>query len=449
MTVAADRAAGGAAAAAEALRYLEGLSRFGVRLGLERMERLLAALGHPERRLRVIHVAGTNGKGSTCAILAAILQAAGHRVGLYTSPHLQDYTERIRLDGRPIPWDRLAGLLRDLRTIVDAGLRRGWEPPTEFEAGTAAMYRYFAEEGADVVVQETGLGGRLDATNLVPRPLVTVMTSIGVDHADRLGGTLAAIAREKAGIVKPGVPLVAAPQAPEAAAVLAGASARRGSRLIRVGADVAVTPVSVTAEGSLFHYRGLEAAYRDLRLGLLGPYQLENAACALAALEVIRRQGLTADEAAVRAGLAAARWPARLEVLARSPLVVLDGAHNPDGARALRAALASLWPDTRFVLVLGVLGDKDGEGILRELAPCAGCLIATRPDSPRALPPADLAGWAAALGLPAEVEPEPGRAVRRAVALAGPAGAVCAAGSLYLAGAVRRLFIPGPAAARP
>lgn len=432
---------------AEAVRYLEGLSRFGVRLGLERMARLLAALGHPERRLRVIHVAGTNGKGSTSALLAAVLQAAGYRTGLYTSPHLLDYRERIRLDGQPIPPGRLAAILSDVREIIDAGAGEGLDPPTEFEAGTAVMYRYFVEEGAEVVVQEAGLGGRLDATNLVPRPLVSVITSIGMDHADRLGGDLEAIAGEKAGIVKPGVPLVAAPQEPEVEAVLASTCARLGSRLIRVGAEVAVTPVAVTAEGSVFDYHGLGVGYRDLRLGLLGPHQVENAGCALAALELAGQQGLTAGEDAVRAGLAAARWPGRLEVLRRSPLVVLDGAHNPAGARALCRALRALWPGISFVLVLGVLVDKDGEGIVRELAPCAARLIATRPDSPRALPPEVLAGRGEAVGLAAAVEPDPPRAVHLALTLAGEGGAVCVAGSLYLAGAIRAFFtrLPDPA----
>lgn len=426
--------------AADALRYLEGLSRFGIRLGLERMERLLAALGHPERRLRVIHVAGTNGKGSTSALLAAVLQAAGHRTGLYTSPHLSDYRERIRLDGRPIPAGRFADLLRRVRGIVDEGAGEGLEPPTEFEAGTAVMYQYFADEGADVVVQEAGLGGRLDATNLISQPLVSVITPIAVDHADRLGESLEAIAREKAGIVKPGVPLVTAAQLPEAAAALADACARLGSRLVRVGQEVAVTPVSVTAEGSVFHYRGMEVDYRDLRLGLLGPHQVDNAACALAALEILGQHGIHVGESAVRVGLAAARWPGRLEVLSRSPLVVLDGAHNPAGARALCRALQALWPRTRFVLVLGVLADKDGEGIVHEIAPCAARLIATRPDSPRALPPEVLAAQGEALGLATAVEPDPGRATRQAIAAAGEDGAVCVAGSIYLVGAVRLLF---------
>lgn len=428
---------------ADALHYLEGLSRFGIRLGLERMRRLLAALGHPERRLRVIHVAGTNGKGSTSALLAAVLQAAGHRTGLYTSPHLHDYRERIHLDGQPIPPGRLAHLVTGVREIIETGVREGHDPPTEFEAGTAVMYQYFAEEGAEVVVQEAGLGGRLDATNVVERPLVTVVTSIGMDHTDRLGGTLADIAGEKAGIGKPGVPMVSAPQAPAAEAVLAAACESLGSRLIRVGREVSAMPASVTAEGTVFDYRGLGVTYRGLRLGLLGPHQVENAGCALAALEVAARHGLAAGEAAVRAGLAGVRWPGRLEVLRRSPLVVLDGAHNPGGALALRHALQALWPGTRFVLVLGVLDDKDGEGIVRELAPCAAGLVTTRPDSPRALPPEALAGRGEALGLAAAVEPDPARAVQRALALAGEGGAVCVAGSLYLAGSIRPLFEDG------
>lgn len=431
-----------------AVAYLEGLSRFGIRLGLERMAFLLDALGHPERRLRIVHVAGTNGKGSTCAMLAAILQAAGYRTGLYTSPHLVRYEERIRLDGAPIPGDRLAALVARLRDIVEAGVREGRGHPTEFEMGTAAMYAYFAEAGAEVVVQETGLGGRFDATNVVAAPLVCVITSIGLDHRDRLGDTLAAIAAEKAGILKPGVPVVTAPQASEAAAVLANAAAGAGSRLVRVGAEacegveVCAWGVEVSAEATRFDYRGLAADLPGLRLGLLGRHQAENAACALAAVELLRERGLEVPEGAVRAGLAYARWPARLEVLAPRPLVVLDGAHNPEGAAALRRALGELWPRRPFVLVAGVLADKDAGGIVAELAAAAVRAVATRPPSPRALPPEALARRLEAAGCPAEVQPDPAAAVARALALAGPEGAVCVAGSLYLAGEVRRLFAP-------
>lgn len=429
-----------------AVAYLEGLSRFGIRLGLERMAFLLDALGHPERRLRILHVAGTNGKGSTCAMLTAILQAAGYRTGLYTSPHLVRYEERIRLDGAPIPGGRLAALIDRLKGIIDRAVREGLEHPTEFEVGTAAMYAYFAEAGAEVVVQETGLGGRFDATNLVAAPLVSVITPIGLDHRDRLGDTPAAIAAEKAGIIKAGVPVVSAPQPPEAAAVLAEAAARAGSRLVRVGAEscegaeVCVRGVEASAEATRLDYRGLAADLPGLRLGLLGRHQAANAACALAAAELLRERGLDLPEAALRAGLAAARWPARLEVLARRPLLVLDGAHNPDGAAALRRALGELWPRRRFILIAGVLADKDVGGIVAELAAAAVRAVATRPPSPRALPPEDLARRLEAAGCPAEVQPDPAAAVARALALAGPEGAVCAAGSLYLAGEVRRLF---------
>ncbi len=427
----------------QAVAYLESLTRFGIRLGLERMHYLLEALGHPERRLRVVHVAGTNGKGSTCAILDSILRAAGYRAGLYTSPHLVRYEERIRLGGAPIPGGRLAELVACVREVVERAAAEGREPPTEFEAGTAIMYAYFAEEGAEVVVQETGLGGRLDATNVVPAPLVCVLTAIGMDHRDRLGDTLAAIAAEKAGIVKPGVPVVSAPQEPEAAQVVARAAARAGSRLIRVGHEVAVEGVAVSPEGTRFDYRGLSGWETDLRLGLLGRHQAENAACALAAVEVLRERGLTIPEEAVRAGLARARWPGRLEVLGHRPLLVLDGAHNPHGAAALRRSLEELWPGRLFVFVLGVLATKDARGIVTALAPLAAGVVATCPDSGRALAPAELARLAEEAGCPALVEPAVPVAVRRALDWAGPTGAVCVAGSLYLVGRVRPLFAPG------
>lgn len=421
--------------------YLEGLGRFGSRLGLERMAYLLEGLGHPERRLRVIHVAGTNGKGSVSAMLTSVLRAAGYRTGLYTSPHLQYYGERIRLDGAAIPPARLDSLVATVKEVADAAAARGLEPPTEFEAGTALMYLYFAEERADLVVQETGLGGRLDATNLVERPLVSVITPVDFDHMDRLGATLADIAREKAGIIKPGAPVVMGPQHPEAAAVIAAVSESAGAPLIRTAEDVQVEPLAVSAEGSRFDYHGLGVSWRRLSLGLPGRHQLANAACALAAIEILRRLDLAVPEQAVREGLARVRWPGRLELVQGSPAVVLDGAHNPAGLRALRAALDELFRCRRTTLVFGMLADKDVTGAAAALAGFGGEVVATRPDSPRALDPGELASILKRHGITVfAVEPDPVRAVRLALERAGPDDLVVVAGSLYLVGGVRGIW---------
>ncbi len=425
---------------AAALGWLENLSRFGVRLGLERMAYLLEALGHPEEAVPVIHVAGTNGKGSTAAMIAAVLQEAGYRVGLYTSPHLECYTERIRLDGRPIPPERFAALVEEIQPIVAAGVASGLEHPTEFEVGTAIMYRYFAAVGADVIVQETGLGGRLDSTNLVRRPLVAVITPVDLDHTDRLGPTVADIAREKAGILKPGRPAVLAPQAPEVRALLGEAASRLGCPLTIVGEDVRYRTRSIALGGGVMDYHGRAWQYEALRVGLSGVHQLGNAACALAALEVVEAQGFHVPEEAVRRGLASVRWPGRLEVVRTAPLVILDGAHNPAGARSLRAALEEFLPGRRLVLVCGMLADKDAAGALAEMAAPAAEVVATRPDSPRALPPAELARLVPGAdtgACPVHVIADPLEAVALAMRRAGPRGAVCVAGSLYLVGLVR------------
>lgn len=426
---------------AGALAYLEGLSRFGVRLGLERMRSLLEALGNPQDQLTVIHVAGTNGKGSTAAILAAILQSAGYRVGLYTSPHLVRYTERIQVNGTPIPPGRLAAHITRVQAAASQAEAEGLGHPTEFEAGTAAMYLYFLEAGVDVVIQETGLGGRLDATNLVAHPLAAIITPVDLDHTDRLGTSIGEIAREKAAIIKPGTLVVMAPQHAAARQVIANACREAGARMVEVGRRVAVEAPEVRSSGTSFSFHGLDHRWPDLHMQLLGRHQLVNAAAALAMVELLARHGWRLDEAAVRKGLEKVRWPGRLEIMQREPVVVLDGAHNPAGAWALRSALEDLFPGRRLVLVLGVLGDKDVDGVVSVLASQASLVVATRPDSDRALPPNDLAHRVQQAGVRCLVEEDPDRALARAVAEAGQGGVVCATGSLYLVGRLRGLWV--------
>lgn len=435
-----------------AVAYLEGLSRFGIRLGLERMAYLLDALGHPERRLRIVHVAGTNGKGSTSAMLAAILQAAGHRTGLYTSPHLVRYEERIRLDGAPIPGDRLAALVARVREIIESGVREGLEHPTEFEAGTAAMYAYFAEAGAEVVVQETGLGGRLDSTNLVAAPLVSVITSIGLDHRQHLGSTLESIAAEKAGIVKRGRPVIIGPQPEQARRVIQERAVAAGAPVLAVGRDVSFTIKDVSQAGTIFDYSGPRWRLRDLRLGLLGRHQAANAACALAALEVIDRWEMPVPETAVRTGLATVRWPGRLEFFAArgGTRVILDVAHNPHAASVLREGLQELFPGRPCAFVVGLFSDKDVRGFLAELAPAASCLVATSTRGARTLSAEHLLAIAKDMQaggmIPEHVKLLAGRSLDEALIAgaeaAGPQGLLCVTGSFSVVGPARRRLLP-------
>jgi dihydrofolate synthase/folylpolyglutamate synthase len=394
--------------------YLASLQPLTVRLGLERMERALDALGRPERALRVLHVAGTNGKGSTCAMAAAALQAAGHRTGLYTSPHLVRFAERIAIDGTPISDAALAALLAEVRAACpwhDAGGEG--ERLTYFEMATLLGLLHFAREGVEAVVLEVGLGGRYDATNAVV-PLACAVSRIGLDHTELLGPTLDAVAREKAGIFKPGVPaVVAGGQPPEALAALTEEAARRGA------------PFSVA-----------DAAYEG-PIALAGPHQRENAALAAAALRLLDGRGLSVPAAAIAQGIASARWPGRLETVAG---VLLDGAHNPDGAAALARALPALHPGRSVELVLGVLADKDHRAMLRTLAPAVNGLHLVAPRSPRARPPAAYADFARSLGRPVDDHPSAGEAISCARRAAGSHGLVCVAGSLYLVGEARQLL---------
>jgi len=406
-----------------------------IRMGLERIEGACAALGTPQGRYPSIIVAGTNGKGSTCAFLASILQEAGLRVGLYTSPHLVSFRERIRIGGEPIGADALeASGERLLRAWPPFGRPGDPDGLTYFEAATALAFDAFAAAEVDVAVLEVGLGGRLDATNVSGKQLLAaVVTRIGLDHTEYLGSTLEAIAAEKAAVARDGVPLVVAPQRPE---VLATIRASAGA----IGAPVVEPPALEDADDGLA-YRGPGGTIDGLHLGLRGIHQRENAGAAVAAARAIALAGARDRiEAAIPAGLAAARWPGRLEVVSERPLIVLDGAHNPDGAAALASSFAACWPGVRPQLVFGVLGDKERLAMMEALFPLAAGIHLCPPPSPRAVPPAvvaDEAGSAALAGTPIQVHPDVDGAIAAARAAAGPDGAVLICGSLYLVGAAR------------
>lgn len=421
----------------EAAAWLESLGRFGSRPGLERIEKLLGQLGHPEQGLKIIHVAGTNGKGSVCAFVSSVLAAAGYRTGLYTSPHLVEYGERFQINGNQISSEELAALLTSVRRASLEVAAAGGEEATEFEVLTAAAFLYFAAQKVDYLVLEVGLGGRLDATNVV-RPEVAVITHISYDHTAVLGRRLAEIAREKAGIIKPGCPVVMAPQEEEAAEVIAAVAAERGAPLHRVQAECTVIPRRQSLSGQSFDLCVAGRWYRDVSINLLGDHQLDNVATAALALAVLSAKGAIISEAALRQGLAAARWPARFEVLRQNPVVVIDGAHNPDGAEALAGAVRAYLPKRRLILVLGVLGDKDVPAVLRALGPLAQVAVVTRPASPRAAEPEQVAAGLRSYVPEVCVEPEIAQAVQHALSLAGPEDVVLIAGSLYMAGVARR-----------
>jgi len=426
----------------QAVGYLGDLARYGMKPGLERVGAVLRELGDPQRRLRVVHVGGTNGKGSVCAMLASILEEAGYAVGLYTQPHLESYVERFLVNGRPISEGDFAGVVSRVAPAVERAVRRGSDHPTEFEAGTAAAYLYFAERGVDVLVQEVGLGGRLDATNVVEDADLVVVTNVQVDHVDQLGSDLASIAREKAGIIKRGRPVVTA-----AAGVGLDEVRRRcerlGAPLVHVGTDVRFRVVSVSAHVTVVEVFGSEREYGSLSVPLAGPHQAENAAVAVASCEALAKRGYHLPDEAIREGLRRARWPGRLELMREEPAVVVDGAHNPDGARALARAVREIYHGRPVILVTGMLADKDVPGTLAELLPLAVRVIATVPSSYRAGDPDVIAAEAGARGIPCEVVRDPREAVGRAVREAGAGDLVLVAGSLYLAGRARRALAQG------
>lgn len=424
------------------LQRLTALHPKAIDLSLDRLKPLLARLGDPHLRLPpVVHFAGSKGKGSTLAFLRAITEAAGLRVHAYTSPHLVRFHERIRLAGRLIDDGALAALLERCEA-ANAGA-----PVTFFEITTAAAFTAFAETPADLVLLETGLGGLYDATNLVPRPALTVITPIGIDHVQFLGGTIAEIAVAKAGIIKPGVPCVVGPQPAEAMAVIAAKAAALESDLFRAGSDW-----DVAAEGGGIRWRGADTELALPRPGLLGPHQTVNAGIAVAAAMLLRRQGFPLDDAAIGTGLQNVDWPARMQRLTRGPLVEalpagtelwLDGAHNAMAGAALAAALAELPPRPTW-LVAGMLNTKDAPGFLRPLAPhiqAAQCIAI--PGEANTLPAQDLAAAGHAVGIQAQTVTNLSAAMETlaetiragAASAAGPARVVIA-GSLYLAGRV-------------
>ncbi len=421
------------------------------RLGLERIRELLERLGRPQDRLKFVHVAGTNGKGSICAYLASILSAAGHRTGMFTSPYIERFEERIRVDGAMISPDELRDVTLAVREHAEAMAEETGDHPTEFELMTAVALEHFARCGCDIVVLEVGLGGRLDSTNVIDAPEACVIARIGLDHTALLGNTLAAIAGEKAGIIKEGSAVVSWPQEPEAMAVIEHAAAEHGCEL-RVPDFAQLEEGAIRWEDGASPFRSFSyKEWADLRTGILGSYQPQNATVALEVVDVLRGRGWRIPDEAVRAGVAQTRWPGRFEIVegGSSPdgfAIVVDGGHNPQGARALADSLAEVFPGCKPVFVIGVLEDKDYPRMLEDVLPLGSAFVCVTPDNPRALPAHKLARairWTGQdlLGCSACVNPVVARdfedAIRRARELADPDGLICAFGSLYSVAALK------------
>ena len=415
----------------EALAYIHSVNWQGSKLGLERTQELLERLGNPEKKLKFIHIAGTNGKGSTAAMLSSILEKAGYRTGLYTSPFIDRFNERMQVNHQQIPDQTLADLTAYIRPFADAME----DSPTEFELITALAMEHFLRENCEIVVLEVGMGGALDSTNVIGAPEAAVIAAMGLDHVRELGPTMADIARAKAGIIKPGCAVVSYGGNREADQVFEQVCREKGAQL-RQPDFSAVVPGGFSLDGQSFSYH----SWKDLRIPLIGRYQMNNAAVVLETVEVLRGRGWKIPDEAVRQGLAETQWPARFEVLRRNPVFIVDGGHNPHGIRATAESLQRLFPGKKFTFVTGVMADKDVESILGLIVPLAERFFTVRPNNPRSMSAEELARRIGALGVKAEPCASVAEGVARAVEAEGPEGVACALGSLYMSGEVRACF---------
>ena len=414
----------------EALAYISGVEFFGSKPGLTRIRELLERLGDPQKKLRFIHIAGTNGKGSCAAMTASILKAAGYKTGLYTSPYLYRFNERMQMNGRQIDDEVLAEIVTRVKPAAEAME----DHPTEFELMTAAALLWFAQEGCDIVVLEVGLGGRFDATNIIAAPEAAVIMNIGLDHTAVLGDTVEQIAFEKAGIIKPGTDVVLFQQSESVTEVIRRRCEEEGARLHIADFKQIVSEFD-SVFGQSFTYRGQPYA-----LPLLGAHQLKNAAVVLELVEVLREKGWKLEQTDVEHGLYAVSWPGRFELLSDEPLFVVDGGHNPQCAETVRDNLLHYFPDKRRILLLGILRDKDYAGLTAILDEAADEYLCITPASHRALPAAELAEHLARYGKPVTVCGSIRDGGTEALRRSDGDSVVCAVGSLYSVGEIRACF---------
>lgn len=407
----------------QAIEYIHGVSWTFCKPGLERIEKLCDLLGNPQKKLKFIHVAGTNGKGSFCSMLDSILRASGYKVGLFTSPYIVRFNERMRVNGVDIPDDTLAELTERVKPLADSMT----DKPTEFELITAIAFEYFAREGCDVVVLEAGMGGRLDSTNIIEEPLLSVITGVSLDHTAFLGDTVEKIAAEKAGIIKAGAPVLLGGDDLDARRVVSARAQELLSELYSPDYNE-IKNLTATLSGSEFDYK----EYTRVKLNLLGLYQPRNAALVLEAVKILKSRGLAVPDAAAYDGLSSARWCARFEIVSDDPLVIFDGAHNPEGIAAAVTAIEHYFDDKKVVVLTGVLADKDYRFIAEKLARVASCTFTITPDNPRALSASDYADVLASYGVESVATAGISEAVQLATVRARKKGeALVCLGSLY------------------
>jgi len=413
--------------AKEAIDYIENYTWSTTKLGLERTRELLSKLGDPQKKLKFIHVTGSNGKGSTCAMLASIFEQAGYKVGLYTSPYIEDFCERIQINGQNIPGDTLAKITDKVKLVAESME----DHPSQFELVTAIGMLYFLEEHVDIIMLEVGMGGALDSTNVIDPPELAIVTNIGLEHTEYLGKTLEAIATTKAGIIKTGCNCVCYDGAPEVTEVIKSDCKAKNVTLtccdftkIDFGEE--------TLDGQRFNYEG-----EEYKIKLLGPHQLCNTCVVIEAVKAMRTRGWNISQDALKEGLILTRWPARFEVLGYDPLFILDGGHNPQCAEALAKSIENTLNGRKVVFLMGVLADKDYEGILSYIMPYAQEFVCLTPFSDRALDKHEFAKYLESKGLKATVAEDVPEGIKLAQKLAGKDGTVVGFGSLYIAGYIR------------
>lgn len=419
----------------EAIQYLETEVGFGSVPGLERIEALCEKLRHPEQKLSVIHVAGTNGKGSATAMLSSVLREAGLRVGVYTSPHLETYRERFSINGELISEADFAAEVSLMKQLCAELSTENKPLPTLFEILTGAAFDYFLKQDVDILILEVGLGGRFDATNIVPAPLLSLIMSISIDHTDFLGNSLEAITQEKAGIIKKNCPVVLYSQEEIVYNIVKNTAIEQNSPFFCSENKISV--LSQTLEGTVFAVKNELCSFDRVKLSMLGSYQIQNCATVLQACAVLQQRGLALSEEQILNGIAKAHWAGRMELLGKNPFVLLDGAHNADGILQLARSLSVYFPSQKVTLILGVLGDKEYTKMAEEILDFAQTIILTEPQSERKLDVFTLSRSLSAFSGEVYLEKEIGQAFEKALSVTAQDGIILCCGSLYMIGAMR------------
>ena len=425
----------------EALGYLRNLTTFGMNLGLDRIRKLTELLGDPHKKLKVVHIGGTNGKGSTASMLSSVLAESGYKVGLFTSPHIHSYRERFRINGEMISHHEVAALITMIKPLLEKMVSEGYEHPTEFEVNTAMAFQYFYQENVDILVLEVGMGGEIDSTNVIDDPLLSIITNVGMDHMEYLGDTVKEIATVKSGIIKKNRPIITGSDKLDALDAIKKRSKICDSPLYIIGEDFNYRTDAQGKKGSIFSVAGLKDSYEKIILPLLGEHQGKNLALAVCAAEMLRDMGYSKiTKAAIFAGMESVVWAGRLEVFKEKPLIIIDVAHNVDGIITLKEAVKSIFPEYKVTLVIGMLADKEREKAMEIIAPIAERIVVTKPLSPRAGNWEELKILAEKFSPEALLEPDIGAALELALKGMGAIQEemIVISGSFYMVSEARR-----------